>query len=564
MNSRPVKIKNALGDLQRFTAPEEDFIAYRASLQLANDDSSNVAQIGTFSGTNIGSFTDTFFNEAVGTHPGSALSTGSSVTTLYQITGTDLDSADANFRTPINVNNVAGKIAEFSQAEWGDLSNRLAKIIMTNEYPGTFRLGSSAPSGDYSVHLNNVFSDTQTDGTTVNYSIYKRTTMTAPTKVNAMAIKRSAGPTGTYQGVQAMDSDQMTYSFGNHLKTWIMSTANNVGAYQLRSSAQGAPVATGTWSARGTATDTKKTTSDVDYTRNSTNPVDKNFTSVYETDYSGDYVGDFTGNYIGDFVGDFEGNFTGQYIGNYEGQYTRNSTRDSTRNSTTNSTRDSTRNSTTDFIRNSTAVYTNPDAAGPYAGNYIAPNAGPNYLGNFTGINYVGDYAFGPFPTNYFEEEPLFPSTINYQGDYAGNYVGDYIADIAYEGNYAGPISYTGDFTGNFVGDFTGNYIGDFTGNYIGDYIGDFTGNFIGDFTGNYDGTYTRAQDESFVTNYTRNSTADSTRNSTTNFAGNYVGTFTGDFVGTYTGDFTGNYFGETIQSSSETIETYTLYVRVA
>jgi hypothetical protein len=44
-----------------------------------------------------------------------------------------------------------------------------------------------------------------------------------------------------------------------------MSSADNVGAYQLRSSAQGAPVAGGTWVARGTATDSRNTTAEINY-----------------------------------------------------------------------------------------------------------------------------------------------------------------------------------------------------------------------------------------------------------------------------------------------------------
>jgi outer membrane lipoprotein SlyB len=550
MNSRPVKINNALGDLQRFTAPEEDFVAYRASLRLANDDSSGVGQLSTLSGTSIGSFTDTFFNEAVGTHPGSSITTGSTVTTVYQRTGSDLDSADANFRTPINVNNVAGKIAEFSQAEWGDLANRLAKIIMTNEYPGTFRLGSSAPSGDYSVHLNNVFSDTQTDGTTVNYSIYKRATMTAPTKVNAMAIKRSAGPTGIYQGVQAMDSDQMTYSFGNHLKTWMMATSNNVGAYQIRSSAQGVPVASGTWEARGTATDTKKQTAD----------------QAYTTDYAGNYTGD----YVGDFVGDFSGT------------YTINSTNDST----TDSTRTSTRNSTTEYIGNYTG-----DFVGTYTGDFTG-----NFIGNFAG-NYVGDFIgdfTGDFIGNY-EGEYLNPDGTDYTTDYiSANYVGINILNEQYVGNFIGgpylgypayvfdyesvrigaqEIAYTGNYAGEYIGPgFFGEYTRNSTANFVRNDTNDSTRDSTRDSTNNS----TRNQDENFTQTFTATYTGDFTGDYVGNFIGNFVGDFTGNFEGTYTtnstlasltayeGIYTGNFLGETIQSSSETIETYTLYVRVA
>ena len=523
-NRYPLK-HQADGDIQRFTRDEEHWLAYQASLRLMMDDSTAPYQLSTLSGNTVGSFTDTFFNEAVGTHPGSALSTGSTVTTLYQRNGSDLDSADANFRTPLNVESNSD-IGEMSSVEFYELSKRLAGHAMVNEYLGSFRLGSSAPAG-YTVHLSNVFSDTQTDGTTVNYSIYKRTSgVSEPTKVNPMAIKRSGGYTGTFQGLQAMDSDQCVYTLGNHMKYYMMDSSGNIGNYQLRSSAQGAPTLAGTWSARGTATDTKKTTSDIDYTRNSTRNQDENFTSVYETDYISDYEGNYIGDFLGDFTGNFTGDFVGTYIGNFVGDnaidYTRNSTRDSTRNST----RSSTNLDAINYTRNSTIGYT-----GDFTGDFVGPPT------NYT-TTYFGTY------TGYTSESPI-------QQIFTGNYIGDFL----------GP-------EGNFTTNYTRNSIAGFIGDYLGpqSFTGDFTGNYIGDFVGNYLGPqdFTRNQDENFTRDSTRNSTTNSTRASTTNYAGNYVGTFTGDFVGTYTGDFTGNYLGETIQSSSETIETYTLYVRVA
>ena len=531
MNSRPVKILNANGDIKRFTAPEENFVAYQASLRLAYDDSDKAAQLSTLSGTTIGSFTDTFFNQSVGAHPGSALSTGSTTYTVKQRTGSNLDSDSTYFRAPINVNNVGGNIAAMSQAEWTDLSFRLAKIITTNEYPGTYRLGSSTPSGDYSVHLSNVFVDTQTDGTNVNYNIYKRTAMTAPTKVNPLSLRKINGDSGAYDGIQAMDSDQMVYTFGEHLKRYIMSSSNNIGAYQIRSSAQGAPSVTGTWTARGTATDTKKQTTDTDYAG----------------DYAGNYIGDFTGDYIGDFVG----------------EYTRNSTNDSTVNSTATST------------RNSTSVYT-----GNYTGDFVG-----TYTGDFVGA-YTGDF-IGTY-------------TGDFTGDYSGIYTNpnaqDFVAD-AYVGTFTGPgpIAYLGNYTGNYLGP-DASIINYTRTRYSMVTETDYIGNYAAEFYGNFEGAYTRNSTadaaENFTTVVAENFTADAAKNFTTvvaedytgDFTGNYIGDFTGNFIGdfignyegiyttnstvnsttTYEGNYTGNYFGETIVSASETVETYTLYVRVS
>jgi outer membrane lipoprotein SlyB len=559
-NRYPLK-HQADGDIQRFTRDEEHWLAYQASLRLMMDDSTAPYQLSTLSGNSIGSFTDTFFNEAVGTHPGSALSTGSTVTTLYQRNGSDLDSANANFRTPINVESNSD-IGEMSSAEFYELSKRLAGHAMVNEYLGSFRLGSSAPAG-YTVHLSNVFSDTQTDGTTVNYSIYKRTSgISEPTKVNPMSIKRSGGYTGTFQGLQAMDSAQCVYTLGNHMKYYMMDSSGNIGNYQLRSSTQGAPTLAGTWSTRGTATDTKKTTSDVDYTRNSTADADENFTSVYETDYTADYEGNFVGDFTGNYIGDFTGDFVGPYTGNFEGAYTRVQIEAF----------EGTYLGAITYTGNFTGDFT-----GDFIGTYINPDGqafSTNYTGNFAGpTDFVGNWVGGPLQNIDYQGNWVGPIQSNYETDYAGtDYLGAPARVTDYTRSVYSPINetyYLGNYVGNFLiapyeGNYTRNSTRDSTRGSVNPDAAGYAGNYSSGFTGDFTGTYTRVQDE----NFTRNSTADSTRNSTaastTNFTGNYIGTFTGDFVGTYTGDFTGNYFGETIQSSAETVETYTLYVRVA
>ena len=62
-----------------------------------------------------------------------------------------------------------------------------------------------------------------------------------------------------------MTARQQKVSLGQRAKT-RRAISGGVGSYALRSSSQGAP-ATGSWRAVGTATDTKKSTSDVAYTR---------------------------------------------------------------------------------------------------------------------------------------------------------------------------------------------------------------------------------------------------------------------------------------------------------
>ena len=70
-----------------------------------------------------------------------------------------------------------------------------------------------------------------------------------------------------------------------------MNGTKGVGTYILNSSATGAPSETGTWVAKGTATDTRHTTTDTDYTQD--------FVGTFEQDF----VGTFTGTFVGEAGG---------------------------------------------------------------------------------------------------------------------------------------------------------------------------------------------------------------------------------------------------------------------
>jgi len=652
MGTTPLRLEGSDGTMKEMTTAEENYLAYQAGLYLADLTTGAVATLTTTStgATSIGTYTNTFFNEAVGTTAAQGITSGSTATTLYQKSGSV---SEASIIRPLQWDGTLDGIQQMDDTDWNSQILRIMTTIFTNQYPGTFRLGSSSPGADYSVFITNVFSDTQTDGTTVNYNIYQRDTMAAPTAARAMKIKQSSPIQ-----LQEMTDAEIKANYGLRVQNRIMSSLDYVGAYQLRTSAQGAPSAGGSWVARGTATDTKKTTADANYTRVSTRDSTTNFTIVstrvstrdstsnftrdstfnftrdstsnFTRNSTSDYIGDFTGNYAGNYVGtrdytrnstsDYLGDFTGNYIGNYIGDtdFTRNSTTtftgDFTGNYTGNYIGDTnfTRNSTSDFLgnfvgnytgdfigdtnftRTSTTNYTRTSyrilgqgdfnlriypgqnqfnvTAPAFFGNIYQPNPGPLYfngtswyMGNFVG-DFVGNFAGDFVGTRNYTRVSTRDTTINYTGDFTGDYVGtrDYTRDSTrnstsdfvgdFTGNYVGTRDYTRDSTRNstatFTGDFTGNYIGDTdftrvstrnsTSTFTGDFTGDYTGNFTGDYTGNFIGDYTG------------------------NFVGNYTGDFTGDYIGNFTGNYTGDYAGETIQSSSTTVETYTLYVRYA
>ena len=171
------------GNLKQVTTTEEQYFAYQAGLQLSTADITDVGGLTTISSGNatVGTFTDTRFNEAIGSH--GTLTTSSTATTLYQSEGTAGENG-GDFKYPVEfVSNSGAEIHEMTDAEVSSLVDRLNSVIFTNDYPGTFKLATSAPS-DYTEYLSGVFTDTKVNSSgnaeTVNtYNLYRRTAMTA-------------------------------------------------------------------------------------------------------------------------------------------------------------------------------------------------------------------------------------------------------------------------------------------------------------------------------------------------------------------------------------------------
>lgn len=304
---------------------EENYIAYQIGLQLYSADSTDVGSLSTLADNNIGTYQNNFFGQAVGTHPSTAISTTTTSKILYQRTGTAAET-DSDVFTPIMYVDSGGQTG-FKEMPALDLNTAIdgyLSKIFTNDYPGTFRLASSAPSSDYEVFQNNIFSDTRTDGTTQNYSIYRRESMTAPTTVRPTRIDKTSG----FSGVREMNDRQIKYSFGQRAKTRI--PASGVGTYELRNSGDGAPTATGTWVSKGTALDTKQQTAEQSFTRDSTVNYEANYvrayTSVYVTNYTKlsqiGYVTDYTGAFNRPYLKDFTNVSTINYQTGYETDYT--------------------------------------------------------------------------------------------------------------------------------------------------------------------------------------------------------------------------------------------------
>lgn len=553
MSSVPLKLKDSAApvELQEMSTTEENYLAYQVGLSLAALDSSDVGRLGTdLSGSNhtVGFFTDTSYDSAVGTH--SNLLTITSVdTTIRQKAGT-LSISGNDYRIPVFQRDSDGQriIQEMDDTKLTTLVDRINSRIYTSDYPGTYKLATSAPSGDYSVSLSNVTTDTRTDGHSLQYNIYQRNTMTAPTTVRPFAIKRSSGQTGTYQGLQEMTDDQIKYSFGLKARNRT-STANSVGSYKILPSSTGTPTDAGfagTWQAKGTATDTRQSVSDISYTRNRSSTYSRLRTSTYSADYtrtrsstflrssttsrtstySATYTKTRTSNYSPAFVGDYIGNFTTGESGNYQ----------------------RIRSSSIDYQRTTSASY---------IGDYTRLVA---YTGDFTG-NYVGGSSTGPSysvsPKTYWvrmeiddqngEEDPYiirvyWNGTKVYELETQNATVWNWTSVVGTDGKtYTRGSSQSG--SGASETHQSGGTIFDtdyfsVTQGSTADYVGNYSRNFTriinyqrtssASFTGNYTSIATYTGD--YVGDTTTESTRNSQRITSTNFSRDFIGDYARDF----------------------------------
>ena len=347
----PLKLRDGNGNIQELTTAEENYLTYLIGLHLAADSANGIGGITTNSGdTSIGTFTDTFFNEPVGTHPSTSITSGSTATTIYQNQGVNAAETDSDVKTPLRWIDAGGQTG-FKEMPDSDLNvtvDRYLTTLFTNDYPGVFKLASSSPGPDYSVWLSSVFSDTRTDGTSVAYNIYRRDSYTIPTEIPPMYVRNNGG----FDGIQEMTDRQIKYSFGQRAKSRI--GASKIGTYQLRSATAGAPTDPGTWISAGAATDTKQTTSQQEFT--------SVFTAAYQTNYTRGYTRVFSGTYTINYQRTFDRAYTGNaFAADYARTFTRLASESFGRNYT--------RNYTGNYTRRYTRAYT-PNYVRRYTGNY--------------------------------------------------------------------------------------------------------------------------------------------------------------------------------------------------
>ena len=524
----PLKLKDSDGKLQQITSAEKNYLAYLVGSHNAVADSSDVGLLTkTASGNRlIGTLTDTYFPEPVGTHPYDQQSVVTTSQNIYQINGTAAET-DSDFRLPIA--HFDGDVYEMNSSNVNTLVDDLNVRIATSDYPGSLRLSTTAPGSGYEILVPNILTDQRADSDgnpfTINtYNIWRRTSMTAPTSIRddkngesaIMSIKRSSGASGTYQGLQKITDRQVKVSLGQRAKT-RRAIADNVGSYVLRTATQGAP-ATGTWVARGNAVNTIRLVDEQNYTRTRVSaysqPYTRNFVDTYSRTRASSFLGNYTGNYVGgNFVGNYTGDFTGNYTGDYTGNYARNFIGEYS----------------STFSDTYSSVYSR-NRASTFSSTYSR-----NFVGNYQ-VAFVGNY-IGQIEPGVDED---FTRVRGYIGNYANNFTRTSTRTSTRE--------FTRERGSTFSRDFIGNYSRGFAGNYAGNYLGNYTQNFTRGRESAFTRTSTRNRNSGFAREYVGTYTRDvgftrtSTRTRTSAYEGNYARNFSDDYARNYVGFYARNY----------------------
>ena len=509
----------------------------------------------------VGNYSNSFYNQPVGTHPAGLITHSTITTSLNQLEYHTSNSMGGDaFPNYFGWDDSVVSIGQLTRplmygtvndndgmhimrdSAMDSLADRLNGRIVSHDLAGAYRLDSAGFDSSETEwekedlltsngHTKTFASDTRTDGTSLDYHIWRKkgslTKNELPSDIRDLMdeqeipfVDKNETEKTTFK---IASKEQLSFTLG-HYCLRRRGLAGNIGTYELRSDVQGSPTATGNWRAVGTANDTRNDVGEVNHIKPRYSAYTRFRTVNYTGEYSGAYVrlfiGDYTGNYIRSYVGDYTGDFMGDYIGQYIGAYTR--------------------------VR----ITNSADPAG-----YTTI-----FTGNYTG-NYTGDFT----------------------GDYTGNYVRKYV------GNYATIIeknrdsSYTRlrvtDYTGNtFVGDFIGDYVGSKTSTYSStsilyyqastavDYVVtepvNYTGNYIRRFVGNYTrlstsvtretdrneeftNIVTDPKDKTFTGDFTTIYTGDYTGAFTRKYAGNYTGEYSRIYVGNYVRRYVGNYTGD-------------------
>jgi hypothetical protein len=239
--------------IQQFSSTDLDELAERVLRVMAAGTYTGTITIGT--SNPIGTFTDTYYNQAVGTNQDTGITTGSTVYTLSQVMTATLGAASD---PPMYVGLDTSVSGQTILQENLTTREQLADEILSRMVAGTggtnsYYLGTSAPAdGATWVSLGSLL-DTKTAGTITitDYKLWERTTSGA-TLTSKNPMKITSDPLQSF-------SDAEVEAIIKTIEQRIIATG--IGTYELATSAPG----TGTWTNAGTITDNIETLDSTTY-----------------------------------------------------------------------------------------------------------------------------------------------------------------------------------------------------------------------------------------------------------------------------------------------------------
>jgi hypothetical protein len=477
------------------------------------------------------------------------------------------------------------------------------------QFPGTFgNKGSIIPDSS----TNKLISHTRTNG------YFASLLSSIPTNSNYQGIGLDSADeinlvlNNDFQGFQIADSDKLDETIGTRVRNHISSDSDAIGSIKIFSATEGNPTTqgyTGNWITKGTATDTRKSIVDTNYTRtrvstyanlrtseyttvfsetydrirtsnysvgfigNYTNAFDRTRSSEYILNYTRNRFSTFARSFLGNYVGNFEGNFARNFTGNFEGNFARNFVGDFVG----------------DFLRTSILNTTDPTGHAP-SGNFTV--GGGNHIWNDNRfqaersiIQYVSTPGSGGQGSEsysvYNNGSAITGNSYQASGGFVNKEGTSFRAgtsgtfywnnghnSVAFSGP-TGPYTFDGQLfkVGSYYGQNTeSTQYGTRTYHYYAlQYIGTVTDSYTGNYTTTSTGTRTSSFTRDSTRTSTTTSTVDSIRTSTGTslqdvihqYIGDYTRSFSRDFVGNYSRnfsrtrpaffsrDFTGNYTGD-------------------
>ena len=308
--SNPLKLRlHANGvyndGVQLMTDAEMDYLCEKILIKYATESASGdyTADLNIDStGSSVGTFVDQFADEELGSHSSPAISS-----TTYTFKTNATSTSETSMVYPLTSNGSAFMPQTSSELNSTIIARCLDKLAVANTTAaetGTYYVGTSAPSIAGTWVQQDLFYDELTnhandDDEKVTYKLWRKSSHPSATVIRSLKL---SGSSNVHQMTDA-EIETLTARLRNR----IISTG--VGTYKFQASAPG----TGTWVARGSATNRTPNLSNQQYTGE--------YAAQYEGQYGRSFARSFGRQFARTYSAQYESQFLRQFVRVYSGNY---------------------------------------------------------------------------------------------------------------------------------------------------------------------------------------------------------------------------------------------------